>query len=88
MNDDKAYSIMQGLFVTQHTELNIICYYFLPTMHNQQIDCDRISLLIKCLLSFLSRTVQDIIFGDFNLTDINWFNMDVLGENLNHIFSS
>ena len=71
----------------QHTELNIIYCYFPPTTHNQQLDCDRISSLIKCMLSFLSKTVLSIIVEDFNLKDIKWINMDVLGENPNHIFT-
>ena len=87
MNDDKAYNIIQGLLVTQHTELNIICCYFLPTTHNQQLDTDRISSLIKCLSSFLLKTVLNIIVGDFYLRDINLINIDVLGENQNHIFA-
>ena len=87
MNGDKAYNIIQGLFVTQHTEQNIICRYFSPSTHNQQLDCDHISSLIKCLSSFLAKTMPNIIVGDFNLRDINWINMDVLGENPNHIFA-
>ena len=31
--------------------------------------------------------MPNIIVGDFNLRGINWIDMDVLGENLNHIFA-
>ena len=46
------------------------------------------SSLTKCLSSFLSKTVPNLIIGDFNLRNINWINTVVHGENPNHIFAS